>query len=72
MPTPAAPPVATYKGRPISDLSHEELLQAYTHISRQYTKFLHSQIAAYDLERELDHTRAFFRTRARTVGPYYR
>jgi hypothetical protein len=53
----STPLVALYKGRPASDLSHAELLSAYTHVCRLYTEMREWQVKADELEAFMDSVR---------------
>jgi hypothetical protein len=45
--------VAMYKGRPASELTHAELLEAYTHVCSLYQQHREFEIAARELEERL-------------------
>lgn len=52
--------VAMFKGRPASDLSREELVEAYTHACRELGRMRAFQARAYELDDVIDETRRAF------------
>lgn len=59
----AAPFVATYKGRLASELTHAELLEAYTRVCEQLRIERDFQLRAWELERDLAVTTAILKAR---------
>lgn len=46
--------IATYKGRPVTELTREDLIVAYTEICRELQRFRSQVASAYALDRELE------------------
>lgn len=56
--------IATWRGRPASELTREELIQAYSSVVRMLQDERDFHRRAYELERELEDTQRLIRLRS--------